>query len=116
MKNTIKKLAEQLSEEVIKIRRHLHQYPELSQEEHETSVFIQEKLTEYNIPFQSGIAGTGVLGIIEGDKPGKTVALRADMDALLIEEEKGLAFSSTREGGVNACAQESCMASDLGAR
>lgn len=115
MKNTIKKLAEQLSEEVIKIRRHLHQYPELSQEEHETSVFIQEKLTEYNIPFQSGIAGTGVLGIIEGDKPGKTVALRADMDALPIEEETGLAFSSTREGVMHACGHDAHMAMLLGA-
>jgi len=115
MKNTIKKLAEQLSEEVIKIRRHLHQYPELSQKEHETSVFIQEKLTEYNIPFQSGIAGTGVLGIIEGDKPGKTVALRADMDALPIEEETGLAFSSTREGVMHACGHDAHMAMLLGA-
>ncbi len=71
-------------EEIISLRRHLHRHPELSGEEYETSKKVQEELEKRGIPFTSGYAETGVLGLIEGREPGGTVALRADMDALPI--------------------------------
>ena len=62
--------------------RHLHAHPELSFEEYETSAFVQSELSKMGIQFRAGIAGTGILGVIEGKNPNKrTVALRADMDA-----------------------------------
>ena len=83
----IKSLAAAGQEENIAIRRHLHANPELSYQEFETCKYVQAQLTQIGIPF-TVIATTGVLGIIEGKNPSKRViALRADMDALPIEEE-----------------------------
>ncbi|MDQ3941579.1 MAG: M20 family metallopeptidase, partial [Actinomycetota bacterium] len=102
-------------EEVVSLRRHLHQYPELSGEEHETSKTVQEKLEEHGIPYTAGYAGTGVLGVIEGGSPGKTVALRADMDALPIQEENEHDFVSKNEGVMHACGHDAHTAMLVGA-
>lgn len=105
----------QIEEEVRMIRRELHQQPEISNEEEKTSARIQEFLTKENIAFQTGYAGYGVLGIIEGDKPGKTIALRADMDALPILEQNEHDFVSQKEGAMHACGHDAHVAMLLGA-
>src|SRR5699024_376908 len=97
MKEQINQWAQKIKADIINMRRHLHQHPELSHQEYETAQFVKEKLKEYNIPFRSDIAKTGVLGIIEGDVDGGIVALRADMDALPINEENDHPFVSRSE-------------------
>src|SRR5699024_8177241 len=66
-------------DEVISWRRYLHQHPELSFEENETAKFIEEKLVSFGIDVKTNIGGNGLLGILTGNKPGKTIALRADL-------------------------------------
>ncbi|HET7480339.1 MAG TPA: M20 family metallopeptidase [Rubrobacteraceae bacterium] len=102
-------------EEIVSLRRHLHQHPELSGEERATSRTVQQKLEERGIPFTTGYAGTGVLGLIEGGKPGGTVALRADIDALPIHEENGHDFVSKNEGVMHACGHDAHTAMLVGA-
>ncbi len=102
----IKSLAKQHQAENISIRRHLHAHPELSYQEFETSKYVQATLTSIGIPF-TVIATTGVLGIIEGKNPKKrTIALRADMDALPIIEENKIDYISTKEGVMHACGHD----------
>lgn len=106
LKEKIKELAKNYSDEFIGIRHHLHAHPELSYHEFETSKFVQEKLKEYGIDFQV-MAGTGVIGIIKGNNPGKRViALRADMDALPITEKNDVAYRSQNEGVMHACGHD----------
>lgn len=114
-KPSIKGEGARYEQEVISLRRHLHRYPELSGEEHETSKTVQEKLQEHGIPYTAGYAGTGVLGVIEGGGPGGTVALRADMDALPIPEENGHDFVSRNPGVMHACGHDAHTAMLLGA-
>jgi amidohydrolase len=108
----IKALAKQYVAEFIKIRRHLHAHPELSYQEFQTSKYVQEKLTEYNIPFEI-MATTGVIGLIQGKNPGsRIVALRADMDALPINEQNDVPYKSTNKGVMHACGHDvhtSCL-------
>ncbi|WP_221567232.1 M20 family metallopeptidase [Alkalihalobacillus sp. TS-13] len=106
---------EQIEGEIIAIRRHLHGNPELSEEEFETSQFIQQKLEEHEIPFKKGYAKTGVLGIIKGGQPGGVVALRADIDALPIKERTNEPFASNKEGVMHACGHDAHTAMLLGA-
>src|SRR5829696_4427004 len=94
----IKELAKQYAPEFIEVRHHLHAHPELSYQEFETSKFVQQKLAESHIPFEIK-ATTGVIGLIEGKDPGsRTIALRADMDALPITEQNDVPYKSTRPG------------------
>ncbi|MCA1061415.1 amidohydrolase [Rossellomorea aquimaris] len=102
----LKQLVQSVENEVIDMRRHLHQYPEVSGEEYETSKTIQKKLSEAGIPFKTGYAKTGVLGIIQGEKPGGTIALRADIDALPIQEENDLPYKSTIQNKMHACGHD----------
>lgn len=111
----IHKLAELVAPEVVRMRRHLHANPELSFQEFQTSAFVQEKLKQLGIPFQDGVAGTGVVGIIEGKRPGPVVALRADMDALPIVEANNVPYISTQPGVMHACGHDAHTASLLGA-
>jgi len=83
MKEIIKNKVSELFEELVAIRRYFHQHPELKFEEYETSKKIQQLLTEWGIENQV-IAKTGVVGIIRGERPGKTIAIRADIDGLPI--------------------------------
>ena len=112
----IKDLAKSKLDQIIDIRRHLHQHPELSFQEHKTSAYIQSKLTEMGIPFESGIVDTGIVARIEGKNPkSKTIALRADMDALPIHEENNIPYVSKNSGVMHACGHDVHSASLLGA-
>lgn len=114
--NKIKELIEEQKEDLTAIRHHLHANPELSFEEYETSKFVQEKLSEWGIAFSAGVAGTGVVGIIEGKNPKKkVVALRGDMDALPIQETNEVPYKSTKEGVMHACGHDVHTTSLLGA-
>ena len=106
MLEKIKSLAIQYADEFKSIRHYLHAHPELSYQEFNTSLFIQNKLSELNIPF-SVLAKTGVVGIIEGKNPtSRTIALRADMDALPINEENDVPYKSTIDGVMHACGHD----------
>jgi len=112
----IKQKASALQPELIAMRRHLHMHPELSMQELETSAFIRKKLSEYNIPFTSGIAVHGIVGLIKGKNPGsQTIALRADMDALPIIEKNQVEYCSQNPGVMHACGHDVHMTSLLGA-
>lgn len=115
MKHTIQQHLSQIEEEIIAIRRHLHQYPENSNNEIKTSQFVQRKLKEFGIPMETGFAETGVLGVIMGDKAGRTVALRADMDALPIQELNDHSFISKHPNVMHACGHDAHTAMLLGA-
>ncbi|PKP49652.1 MAG: amidohydrolase [Bacteroidetes bacterium HGW-Bacteroidetes-11] len=112
----IKQKASALQPELIAMRRHLHMHPELSMQELETSAFIRKKLSEYNIPFTSGIAVHGIVGLIKGKNPeSQTIALRADMDALPIIEKNQVEYCSQNPGVMHACGHDVHMTSLLGA-
>ena len=95
-----------IQQRLVDIRRDLHQYPELGWAETRTAARICETLDELAIPYRKGVAGTGVIADIAGRQKGPTIALRADMDALPIQEETGLAFSSKIDGVMHACAHD----------
>lgn len=106
--------AKALEEYMVTMRRHFHQHPEKSMEERETTAFIMAQLNEMGIPHRK-LNPSGVVAEIPGGRPGKTVALRADMDALTIQEETGLPFASQAEGLMHACGHDLHMAGLLGA-
>lgn len=106
--------AKALEEYMVTMRRHFHQHPEKSMEERETTAFIMARLNEMGIPHRK-LNPSGVVAEIPGGRPGKTVALRADMDALTIQEETGLPFASEAEGLMHACGHDLHMAGLLGA-
>ena len=110
----IKQLAKENRDYVISLRRHFHQYPELSMEEYETSKKVKEELDKMGIEYRSA-ANTGIIATIKGDKPGKTIALRADMDALPVEELTDFDFKSKIDGRMHACGHDSHTAMLLGA-
>ena len=107
-------LTDSLMEEIITIRRQLHQYPELSFQEYKTSETIRGLLDQWGIDYTFPHVETGIVARITGKKPGKRIALRADMDALPISERSGLAFSSSNKGVMHACGHDVHMASLLG--
>lgn len=106
MKEMIQKLCSEYKDLQIEFYKHLHMNPELSFEEYKTSAFIKEKLTEYGIPMMEGITGTSVVGILEGSKPGPTVAFRADIDALPVNEENDLCYKSQTPNVMHACGHD----------
>ena len=79
-------------------RRDIHQHPELSNQEHRTAALVAEHLRKLGIDVQTGVGGTGVVGLLKGNHPGKVVALRADMDALPVKEMVDLPFASNAKG------------------
>jgi len=83
-----------IEDNMIEWRRHLHQYPELSNREFKTAAYVEQHLKSLGIEVSTGIAFTGVVGILKGDKPGPVLALRADMDALPVNEQVDLSFAS----------------------
>jgi amidohydrolase len=116
IKQQIETLAASLYKEIVEIRRHFHQNPELSCEEFRTAEFICSKLGEYGIPYKSGIAETGIVGLIEGKNPSAgCIALRADMDALPMREESTVEYKSLVSGKMHACGHDVHMACLLGA-
>jgi amidohydrolase len=108
----IRQLASAYAADTIAIRHHLHAHPELSYKEFETSKFVQHKLHELGIP-HTIMAGTGVVGLIEGKDPAsRTIALRADIDALPIFEENNVPYRSCNDGVMHACGHDvhtSCL-------
>lgn len=115
LKEKIAALAKANIENVVAMRRHMHQYPELSYEEKETGLYIAEQLRAMGIPFTHGIAENGVVGLIKGkNSDKKTIALRADFDALPITEANDVPYKSKREGVMHACGHDAHTASLLG--
>jgi amidohydrolase len=115
IKDNIQRFAADYHQEVIGIRRHLHQFPELSFEEKATGQFIANALAEMEIPHQQGWAENGVVAIIQGKNPEKkTIALRADIDALPIQEANEVAYKSKHTGIMHACGHDVHTASLLG--
>lgn len=113
--DSIKNLARQYYPKVQKIRRHLHQHPELSFKEYQTSVFIQQCLAEAGISFSTGYVKTGIVALIHGKNPSKkTILLRADMDALPIEEKNEVPYKSDVPGVMHACGHDVHSACVLG--
>ena len=111
----IKDKATSYKEEVIDIRRYLHQNPELSFKEYNTSKFVCSKLDEYGIEYESGIVETGVVGLIKGNNAeSRVIALRADLDALPIFEENEVSYKSINEGVMHACGHDVHTSSLLG--
>lgn len=108
----IKELAASYAPDIIAIRHHLHAHPELSYKEFETSAFVRRQLDAYGIPWKI-MADTGVVGIIEGRNPSsRVIALRADMDALPIQEENQVPYRSVHTGVMHACGHDvhtSCL-------
>ncbi|MEM6643934.1 MAG: M20 family metallopeptidase [Bacteroidota bacterium] len=114
----IKNLAEAQKAEVLSIRRHLHQHPELSFEEYETAAFIEGKLKNIGFSAVQRVGNTGVTLDLKGNKQGKegkVLALRADIDALPILEANNVPYKSTKEGIMHACGHDVHTASLLGA-
>ncbi|PBQ33095.1 N-acyl-L-amino acid amidohydrolase [Sphingobacteriaceae bacterium] len=112
----IKSLAKQYFAKVKAIREHLHSHPELSFHEIETSKFIQKHLTEAGISFTTGHVKTGIIALIKGKNPSKkTILLRADMDALPIEEKNDVPYRSQNAGIMHACGHDVHSACGLGA-
>ncbi|MEM7655219.1 MAG: amidohydrolase [Bacteroidota bacterium] len=91
---TVDELAEAVEEQVVQWRRHLHQNPELSNREFKTAEMVAEHLKSLGMEVQTGVAHTGVVGLLKGGKPGPVVALRADMDALPVTERVDIPFAS----------------------
>nr|WP_157885439.1 amidohydrolase [Ndongobacter massiliensis] len=110
----ISDFGKQYSEYVISKRREFHKMPEISLQEYETSKKVVAELKEIGIEGRI-VSDTGVLAEIQGEKPGKCVALRADMDALAVTEQTGLPFASENEGVMHACGHDNHMAMLLGA-
>ncbi len=116
LKSRVKELAHKYLSETVSIRRHLHAHPELSFQEYLTSDYIAECLKQCNIPFEQGMVKTGIVAIIEGKNPSKKiVALRADLDALPIQETTGTEYRSRTDGVMHACGHDAHSASLLGA-
>ncbi len=109
----IKDEAQAVQDRIIKWRRHLHQIPEIGFELHETSAYLRQCLDEMGIEYYKA-AKTGIVALIKGEKPGPTIALRADMDALPLEEKSGLPYASNN-GNMHACGHDAHMAILLGA-
>ncbi|WP_236974422.1 M20 metallopeptidase family protein [Membranihabitans maritimus] len=110
----ISALNKTIKNDLIATRRYLHQHPELSFQEKETSKFVAGKLDDLGIPYKSNIGGYGIVAHIEGRDSGKTVALRADMDALPIEEKTNKPYASKVKGVMHACGHDVHTTSLLG--
>src|SRR5699024_3149657 len=95
--------SQEVFENMVEWRRHLHQNPELSFQEEKTAVFIKEKLESIGLDVQSNIGGNGVVASLSGDQPGQTIALRADFDALPIQDLKDVPYKSKKPRVMYMC-------------
>jgi amidohydrolase len=100
---------------IIKIRRDLHRIPETAYTEKKTAAYVGDYLNSLGLKVQTGIAQYGVVGLLETDRPGPTVLIRADMDALPLKEDTGLDFASEHDGVMHACGHDAHMTMVLGA-
>ena len=111
----VKRLGEKYLQHMINLRETIHMYPEDGFSEFTTSKIIIEELEKLGIKVQKNVAKTGVVGLIEGKYPGKTVLLRADMDALKIQEQADVEYKSKIDGMMHACGHDGHVAGLLGA-
>jgi len=96
---------------LVEYRRHFHQHPELSLEEFETAAFIERELRSYGVDaIRTGIGKTGILAMLQGQRPGPVTLLRADMDALPVEEVSEVPYRSCNKGVMHACGHDGHMA------
>ena len=102
----VMELIKQHEADMIGIRRHIHANPELSNEENRTTALIREKLEEYGIEIMEIGLKTGVVGFLKGGRPGKTVAIREDIDALPMSEKTGLPYASSVDGVCHSCGHD----------
>ncbi|MBW4622137.1 MAG: amidohydrolase [Cyanosarcina radialis HA8281-LM2] len=105
---------QELQPQLVAWRRQLHQRPELGFRELLTAEFVSQKLTEWGIEHQTGIAQTGIVATISGRQPGRVLAIRADMDALPIQEENDVPYRSLHDGQMHACGHDGHVAIALG--
>lgn len=103
-----------LQPQLVQWRRYLHQHPEIGFQEHLTTEFVSRKLQEWGIKHQTGIAKTGIVATIEGTQPGPVIAIRADLDALPIQEQNQVEYRSRHDGFMHACGHDGHTAIALG--
>lgn len=114
IKDQVNALAQQFFQETVQMRRHLHQHPELSFEEYNTSAYVKSILNDIGIPFEE-MADTGIVAYLTGDMASdEVIALRADMDALPIQEVEGRSYGSQNPGVMHACGHDVHTSSLLG--
>ncbi len=114
MKELVLRNLEETFSEMVEVRRHLHMHPELSHQEINTPAFIADKLESFGVEVKRGVGGRGVVGTIRGGKPGKTIAFRADFDALPIQDMKQVPYRSTVPGVMHACGHDGHTAALIG--
>ena len=110
MLSTIQKLAQKEVDTALALYQYLHKHPELSFKEFNTSLRIAEELQKIGVEVFTGVGGTGVIALIEGEKSGPTIAVRAELDALPIQEQTGLNFASVSPNVMHACGHDMHMA------
>ena len=111
----VRQLVHEHKELIIQLRRDLHQIPETAFMEKKTSAYLTDYLYKQALDVQTGIAQYGIVGLMETGRPGPTLMIRADMDALPVAERTGLPFASTHKGVMHACGHDAHMAMVLGA-
>lgn len=114
LKHNISALAEESWARIVEVRRHLHQHPELSFQEKETAEYIARFLESEGFEIEKGIGGYGIVAVLKGDKSGKCLGLRADMDALPIQEMNEVPYRSKHAGVMHACGHDVHTSSLLG--
>lgn len=113
--NQLRDLLKEMEPQMISWRRHFHQYPELSFQEEKTPAMIAEILTEVGLDeVRTGVGSRGVVGVLRGGQPGRTVALRADFDALPIQDQKDVPYKSKVPGVMHACGHDAHTSGLLG--
>jgi amidohydrolase len=110
----IRQTIQALQPQLVEWRRQLHQHPELGFREQLTAEFVSQKLQEWGIEHQTGIAKTGIVAVIVGDRPGPVLAIRADMDALPIQELNDVPYKSRHDGVMHACGHDGHVTIALG--
>jgi amidohydrolase len=98
--------SETRADEIIAQRRDFHRHPELGFEEHRTAEIVAKAMTDLDLEVETGVAETGVVAVLEGERPGRTVLLRFDMDALPIQEETAASYASLNDGVMHACGHD----------
>lgn len=113
MLNHIKKVAENYYDQLVEYRHYLHQNPELSFQEFNTSAWIRKKLSDLGIPVMEGVSGNSVVGILDSKVSGPVIAFRADIDALPIQEENEISYKSKIPNVMHACGHDAHTATLL---
>lgn len=115
MKPAISPEVRAVRDEAVRIRREIHQWPELGFEETRTAALAAKTLRRLGLKVRTRVAKTGVVGVLEGGRPGPSLLIRADMDALSLTEESGAPYASGRPGRMHACGHDAYVAISLGA-